>query len=136
MIDQCIRAEDTDLYEITDKSFSRIPDGTGPFYFTDPTPCELNGTDETDLLLLPQTQTGIANIKVESSIFVFPNPVKEKLTVNGVKKGTLIGLYDLSGGLLQTIPAEENSTNINVSALQQGVFFLRAGEQTIKFIKQ
>lgn len=79
---------------------------------------------------------GIKNLKVESSIFIFPNPVKEIITVSGVKKGSTINMYDLNGGLLKTIPAQENATNINVSSLQQGMYLLRVGEQTIKFVKQ
>jgi len=134
-IDQCLRAQDTGDYEINDKSFSRIPDGTGPFYFTKPTPDEFNGTDATGLLLVPQTQTGIKDLKVESSIFVFPNPVKEYITLKGAKKGAIINLYDFSGKLLQTLPAEENSTTINVSSLSQGTYLLSVEEQTIKFIK-
>ena len=54
LIDQCRRAEDTNDYEINDKSFSRIPDGTGDFYFTDPTPNAFNGTNTADFLLVPQ----------------------------------------------------------------------------------
>ena len=56
VIDECIRALDTGDYAFTDKSFSRIPDGTGPFYFTTPTPNEFNGDDATDLVLVPETQ--------------------------------------------------------------------------------
>jgi hypothetical protein len=56
MIDQCIRAEDTAPYDYIDKSFSRIPDGTGPFYFTTPTPNVMNGTVTTGLVLVPTTQ--------------------------------------------------------------------------------
>ena len=136
IIDQCNRAEDTGDYEINDKSFSRIPDGTGPFYFTIPTPDVMNGTDATGLLLVPQTVTGIKGVNAESSIFLFPNPVKEKLTVNGVKKDAVINLYDLNGRLIQSIPAEGYSTDVNVSSLQQGTYFLIVGEQTLKFIKQ
>ena len=55
-IDKCIRALDTGDYVFTDKSFSRIPDGTGPFYFTAPTPNEKNGTDATGLVLVPSKQ--------------------------------------------------------------------------------
>jgi len=55
VIDKCIRAADTGDYTITNKSFSRIPDGTGPFYFTTPTPEATNGTDTTGLTLVPQT---------------------------------------------------------------------------------
>ena len=140
-IDQCIRAEDTGIYATPDRdqSFSRIPDGTGPFYFTTPTPDVFNGTDITDLLLVPQTPieiTAIKNMKVESSISVFPNPVKEYLTLKGLKKDAIISLYDLKGGLLQTILAEENSTTINVSSLPHGIYLLSTGKHTIKFIKQ
>ena len=53
IIDQCIRAEDTGIYAVgRDYSFSRIPDGTGPFYFSMPTPNAKNG----GTLLLPITQ--------------------------------------------------------------------------------
>lgn len=56
VIDQCIRAKDTEDYEITNKSFSRIPDGTGPFYFTTPTPNATNGTSTEGLMLVPTEQ--------------------------------------------------------------------------------
>jgi hypothetical protein len=44
IIDQCIRAEDTGDYAVgRSYSMSRIPDGTGPFYFSIPTPNAKNG---------------------------------------------------------------------------------------------
>ena len=57
-IDQCIRAQDTGTYATPDrnKSYSRIPDGIGPFYFTDPSLNEMNGTDAAGLLALPTKQ--------------------------------------------------------------------------------
>jgi hypothetical protein len=54
-IDRCVRAKDTEEYEIIDKSFSRIPDGTGPFYFTDPTPNKTNGTSTDGLKPVPRS---------------------------------------------------------------------------------
>ena len=53
IIDQCIRAKDTGDYAFSDKSFSRIPDGTGPFYFTEPTPEIMNGTSAEGLTEMP-----------------------------------------------------------------------------------
>jgi hypothetical protein len=53
VIDQCTRSQDTGSYAITNKSFSRIPDGTGPFYFTTPTPDATNGTSTDGLMSLP-----------------------------------------------------------------------------------
>ena len=138
VIDECIRAKDTDEYAFVEHSYSRIPDGTGPFYFTTtPTPCEMNGNDATGLTLVPQSPgTGILQPKAESAISLFPNPVKEYLSVNGVKADAIINLYDLNGKLLQTIPVQENSTTIHVSSLQQGIYVLQIGEQLVKFIKQ
>ncbi|MCL1938714.1 MAG: T9SS type A sorting domain-containing protein [Candidatus Azobacteroides sp.] len=81
-------------------------------------------------------ETGIENIKLESSIFVFPNPVQTHLTIVGVDKNVKINLYDLKGTLLQSIFAQDNSTPMDVSSLQQGLYLLQIGEQVIKFIKQ
>jgi len=55
VIDQCIRAQDTGDYAIIDQSFSRIPDGTGDFYFTTPTPDVMNGTSTDGLIKVPVT---------------------------------------------------------------------------------
>jgi hypothetical protein len=55
-IDRCVRAADTGDYAITDKSFSRIPDGTGDFYFTEPTPDKPNGTSTDGLTKVPVRQ--------------------------------------------------------------------------------
>ena len=56
MIDRCIRAEDTGVYYFTNKSFSRIPDGIGLFYFTVPTPNATNGTSTAGLTPVPKTR--------------------------------------------------------------------------------
>ena len=54
-IDHCIRAADTGTFAITKKSFSRIPNGTGPFFFTEPTPDATNGTSTSGLTQVPAT---------------------------------------------------------------------------------
>ena len=78
----------------------------------------------------------IDNPELPSRVLVFPNPVTTNITVAGVDKDEKINLFDLSGKLLQSIPAQDHSTDINVSALQQGIYLLQVGEQVVKFIKQ
>jgi hypothetical protein len=56
VIDECIRARDTGDYDFKDKSFSRITDGTGLFYFTAPTPGQFNGSDVSGLVQVPSAQ--------------------------------------------------------------------------------
>ena len=97
------------------------------------------GSDATNITCIKFTQdgnAGIKNQKSEPSIFVFPNPVGETLTVNGVKKDEIINLYDMSGALLKTVTSQETATNINVSSLKQGVYLLRIDKQVIKFLKK
>ena len=79
---------------------------------------------------------GIETLPVESSVSVFPNPVQTNLTVSGVNKNVKINLLNTNGTLLQSIPAQDYSTIINVSSLPQGLYLLQIGEQVIKFIKQ
>ena len=99
-----------------------------------------SGDDATDVMCirfrLMEPGTGLENLKSESSIFVFPNPVKTSLTITGVEKNVKINILDLTGVLLQSISSQENSTNIDVSALQQGIYLLHTGEKVVKFIKQ
>ena len=67
LIDEFIRAQDAGNYAITDKSFSRIPDGTGLFYFTDPTPDVLNGTSAAGLIEVPATQENLVINEVDGN---------------------------------------------------------------------
>ena len=98
-----------------------------------------SGTDATGITcirFLLMDDVGIKNLKPESKVFIFPNPVKTYLKVAGVDKNAKINLLDLNGKLLQSVSAQDNSTDIDVSALPSGLYLLQIGEQVIKFIKQ
>jgi hypothetical protein len=74
VLDQCIRAEDTGGYNFTTKSFSRIPDGTGSFYFTEPTPGAMNVSDPTGLTAVPDGSGIVANPTITSITRVPQSP--------------------------------------------------------------
>lgn len=74
-------------------------------------------------------------------IKIFPNPVKNILTVNSKTKISSISVYDLNGRLLNT---EHPSSNIleyqlDVKSLSNGIYFLQVEsdftKQIVKFIK-
>jgi len=95
VIDQCIRAQDTGDYAITDKSFSRIPDGSGPFYFTTPTPDEMNGNDATGLTEVPTTQAEIEIPTAQDNLVINEvdgNGKFVEIYNNGTEPVSLIGL--------------------------------------------
>ena len=77
---------------------------------------------------------------VNTSINIYPNPAKDVLNIEIANNAT-IQIISLDGRLVKTI-ANMNSTNsqINVSELSQGVYFLRIqnGAEVInqKFVKE
>jgi len=95
------------------------------------------GSTETNIKsVIFKGATGIITPELETSLFVFPNPVQEMLTVSGLAAGAKINLIDINGRLLKTVISQENATDIDVSSLQQGFYLLRVGKQVIKFIKK
>jgi len=72
------------------------------------------------------------------NLTVFPNPVKDFLTVKGVI-GVVnkVEIYDLSGKLIKNIQNLSNSQNrINVRSLQPNAYLLRINGNSVKFIKK
>ena len=59
VIDECIRAADLGIYNFTNKSFSRIPDGSGPFFFTEPTPDAINPASSAGLTQVPDSAPSV-----------------------------------------------------------------------------
>ena len=64
----------------------------------------------------------------ETSILIFPNPARSLITVEiqGLEnnRGDMITLYDQSGRLVLTLTNLTWSNNLDMSALQTGIYFM------------
>ncbi len=92
----------------------------------------------TNVLLVSPQKTGIADIE-RASVEIFPNPVKDVLQIkNNELKIKLIEIVDLSGKVIYEFNNFRNQ--INVSALSQGIYFLKlkTDKETVmkKFVKE
>lgn len=77
----------------------------------------------------PQT---LSTKEVETSkLSLFPNPVKNVLTLKNIQGNYSYNIYDISGKLLQTSKKEISKT-INVSNLNTGIYFLEVVNNNIK----
>lgn len=76
-----------------------------------------------DNVLFHTTAAGISN-QVQSSFTIFPNPSKNYLTLIGNEKPKELQLFDQSGRLLQTITPCGTETNICLSTLVDGMYYL------------
>jgi len=76
-----------------------------------------------------------------SSFKLYPNPVKDQLNVVMVERGKWnVMITDVSGRLVRTLTIEQESVQIDVSSMNQGLYIIRGsnGKEWIqkKFIKQ
>jgi len=76
----------------------------------------------------------------EKMLSVYPNPVTGQLRVvsGDISDGGDIQIYDIVGKLVQRSPMSALSpeTTIDISHLANGMYYLRVGEKTVKFVKE
>jgi hypothetical protein len=102
-----------------------------------------NFSDWSGPLMVTTKNVGIANW-LENSVVLFPNPAKEVVnvlcTMNNVQLDGELHLFDVYGKLLQIVPITAETTQINVSGLADGMYFVRVateeGAVTKTFVKK
>ncbi|MCF6351826.1 MAG: T9SS type A sorting domain-containing protein [Cyclobacteriaceae bacterium] len=98
------------------------------------------GQSEGVILLKSPVGTLNVNEVTENEINIYPNPVKNILTINN--KGQLVESYKIYNTIGQVIQSDSsfNESKINISHLNSGVYFLKIllnqKETTVKFIKK
>lgn len=60
----------------------------------------------------------------DSELFIYPNPAKEKVTIEGIE-ATEVEVYNALGRLVKTM---QGSNEISVAELPQGVYLLRIAD--------
>lgn len=83
--------------------------------------------------------TNILSVKNQEvqkeSLGIYPNPVKDILYLKNIKsKDSNAEVIDISGKIIMKILI--NNNKVDVSSLVKGVYFLKVGETTYKFIKE
>ena len=137
-----------------DESYSVAVDASGnPFvagYYKSPTitfgsyTLTNAGADTTYDMFLAKSGngTGINELSNSLGISVFPNPATDKITVetSGASKGSCLAIVNIEGQQLITRQITEAKTQIDISDLPSGVYFVRvSSERTVsigKFVKQ
>lgn len=70
-----------------------------------------------------------------NKITVYPNPVKDILTIetSGDVEASASEIYDITG---RQVLREKSGTTVNVAALPSGLYILKVGSATTKFVKE
>ncbi len=81
------------------------------------------------------TTTGINLILNNSSeLNIYPNPVKDILTIEGENIST-VEIIDINGRVVKTINNIKSSKIIDISSLNQGIYFIKTGNTVQKLVK-
>ncbi|MBU4537965.1 MAG: T9SS type A sorting domain-containing protein [Weeksellaceae bacterium] len=75
------------------------------------------------------------NDSEKDAIKVYPNPVKDQLSVSGITKNQKYEIYSMDGKMIKTGTYSSDKT-INVNSLTKGIYLLKIDSQNLKFIKE
>lgn len=85
-------------------------------------------------LALIRLDTFIENYNSNQSLHVFPNPAIDFVTISNPASNT-IRIYNVLGELISEQELD-NTKNVNISSLTEGIYFIKNGTKTLKIIKQ
>ena len=78
-------------------------------------------------------ETGLSHPStLNSQLMAYPNPCRDIIHIEGIDQGAHISIYTLQGQLLLTT----TTTTIDISTLNSGIYIIKSGSKTTKFIKQ
>lgn len=80
-----------------------------------------------------------ANHSTPGLNMIYPNPAKNVININApaiVNSPCPVSIYNSSGAIVYSGLISKEKIEINISALPEGIFAVRLGEKTLKFIKQ
>lgn len=108
------------------------------------TGASLNGQSSATSPLIEQSCAVINNLNVsenalspEAVAHVFPNPTNGQLTIqlNDPHSKVACSLYDVQGNLIMMKRCDAANTNLDISTLANGVYYLNIGTQVVKVVK-
>ena len=69
----------------------------------------------------------------ETSISLFPNPANESVTLKG-ENLDMVRVFNVLGQMVDAFEANGNEIRINTTSYENGIYFVKAGEQTLRFV--
>ena len=75
--------------------------------------------------IIDTQETGVEEEITNREFEIYPNPIRDKLYVNGLPKHKIICIYDITGRSINTWETHEITAEIKLNKLTQGIYFLK-----------
>ena len=83
----------------------------------------------------PTVATGIKQVNTTSSeLNIYPNPVRDIFIIEG-ENITNVEIININGKVVRIINNIDSKKSINVSTLNQGIYFVKVGNEVSKLVK-
>ena len=70
-----------------------------------------------------------------NGLAVYPNPASDLIRIEGLEADSVVQIYNALGELVKTVKAEANG-EINIVELAKGLYLVRCGAATLRFVKE
>ncbi len=70
-----------------------------------------------------------------NGLAVYPNPASDRIRIEGLEADSVVQIYNALGELVKTVKAEANG-EINIVELAKGLYLVRCGTATMRFVKE
>lgn len=70
-----------------------------------------------------------------NGLAVYPNPASDRIHIEGLEADSEVQIYNALGELVKTVKAEANG-EINIEELAKGLYLVRCGTATMRFVKE
>lgn len=102
--------------------------------------CNDSNVNQQFWILAPEAGSRLKSAALENvQIAVYPNPVMDKIELDGLKGDVeKVLILNLQGKVVleQQVPVAESKISIDLNNLNEGIYFIKAGKHTQKFIKK
>ncbi len=83
------------------------------------------------------TTTSVNNRQQSRQMTLYPNPAVDYIRITDLSPDIqFVSIYSLSGQMIQQVPVSDTEETISVSHFRKGIYFIRAGNEVMKFSKQ
>ena len=108
-----------------------VPCGAGNKYKNAPVWKDMNIIEDCD-------DSGIDDIKAENSIKIYPNPAKDVVTLDlghlSLDNADVVTIFNSNGQVVYRFNITSQESDIDVSGLESGVYYIKVGKFTQKLI--
>ena len=84
-------------------------------------------------MLVDQSPVSVSE-EYEDAFAVSPNPANASIRINGLDADSEVYIYNMLGERVMTVRVGDKQ-EIDISALNDGLYFLRCGNKTARFVK-